>query len=159
MRWNARSPSGQYLHPFASPVISTAGVPAGTYQWACHQGIQAYGASASNTFGATNVAVEISLRNDMPLDSDGQLDALRVYDNAGNPRYAVGKSAHAQISWLSTIGDTFLSREADLAGELAWNRVLSISKNPDAVTPDTSRDAATDRKQRRKESCTTPCKR
>jgi hypothetical protein len=141
VRWNARSPSAQYLHPFATPAPAPGGVQLGTYQWVYHQGIQAYGASASTTFGATNVAVEVSLRKNTPLDSDGQLDVLRTGDNSGKPLYAVGKSAHAQVSWLATLGDSFISREADFLGEIAWNRLLSITKNPGALTPDTTRDA------------------
>ena len=141
VRWNARSPSGMYLHPLLAPAPAAGGLELGTYQWVYHQGIQAYGASASTSLGNTNVAVEISVRNNMPLDSDSQVDPLRTGDNAGNPLYAVGRSAHAQVSWLSSLGDTFISREADFLGELAWNRLLSITKNPGAITPDTTRDA------------------
>lgn len=138
VRWNARSPSAQYLHPFATPAAAPGGAQLGTYQWVYHQGIQAYGASASTTVGNTNFAAEVSLRNNMPLDSDGQPDPSFT----ANPLYAVGKSAHAQLSWLSTLGESFLSREADFLGEIAWNRRLSITKNPGALTPDTTRDAA-----------------
>lgn len=142
VRWNARGPSNMYLHPFANPAPGAGGLQLGTYQWVYHEGIQAYGASASTTFGNTNVATEVSLRSNMPLDSDSQLDVFRTGDNRGNPLYAVGKSAHAQISWLSSLGDTFISREADFLGEVAWNRLLSITKNPGALPPDTTRDAA-----------------
>lgn len=141
VRWNARGPSGMYLHPLLAPSPAAGGLQLGTYQWVYHEGIQAYGGSASMSFGNTNVAAEVSLRNNMPLDSDTQVDPTHVGNNAGNPLYAVGRSAHAQVSWLSTLGDTFISREADFLGEVAWNRLLSITKNPGAITPDTSRDA------------------
>jgi hypothetical protein len=143
VRWNARGPSGPYLHPFApgSEIPSANGLQLGTYQWVFHEGIRAYGASASTSFGNTNLAAEVSLRSNTPLDSDGQLDIFHTGDNSGSPLYAVGKSAHAQLSWVSAISDNFLSREADFLGELAWNRLLSITKNPGALTPDTTRDA------------------
>jgi hypothetical protein len=142
VRWHSRGPSGLYLHPFATgPVPATAGLQLGTYQWAFHEGIRAYGASASSTFGNVNVASEVSLRSNAPLDSDAQVDGGGA-NNSSNPLYAVGKSAHAQVSWIASIGETFLSREADFVGEVAWNRLLSITKNAAALTPDTTRDAA-----------------
>lgn len=142
VRWHSRGPSGLYLHPFAgAPIASANGLQVGTYQWVFHEGIRAYGASASTTFGNVNVATEVSYRSNTPLDSDAQVDVAGANNN-GNPLYAVGKSAHAQISWIASIGETFLSREADFVGEVAWNRLLSITKNPGALTPDTTRDAA-----------------
>ena len=142
VRWNARAPSGMYLHPSAAPTPAQGGLQLGTYQWVYHEGIQAYGASASTSVGNTNLALEVSMRKNMPLDSDSQVDPLRTGDNSSRPLYAVGKSAHVQVSWLSSLGDSFISREADFVGELAWNRLLSITKNPGAITPGTTRDAA-----------------
>lgn len=149
VRWNARGPSGMYLHPNAgffttpaSPSPAPGGLGFGSYQWVYHQGIQAYGASASTSVGVTNFAAEVSLRTNMPLDSDTQVDVTNTGDGAGNPLYAVGKSAHAQVSWLATLGDSFISREADFLGELAWNRLLSITKNPGALNPNATREAA-----------------
>jgi len=141
VRWNSRSPSGLYLHPYANSVVSNAGVQVGTYQWVYHEGIRAFGASAAHTFGNVNMAAEVSYRSNAPLDSDAQTD-LAGADNSSNPLYAVGKSAHAQVSWIASIGETFLSREADFVGEVGWNRLLAITKNPGAITPDATRDAA-----------------
>ena len=54
----------------------------------------------------------------------------------------MGKSLHAQIHWIASIGPSWLSREADFVGEVAWNRRLSISKNAAAMNPNADRDAA-----------------
>lgn len=142
VRWNDRGPSGLYLHPFAgAPVVSGSGVQVGTYQWAFHEGIRAVGGSANTTFGNVNVGAEVSFRANTPLDSDAQLD-LAGANNSDNPLYAVGKSAHAQVNWIASIGPSFVSREADFVGEVAWNRRLSITKNAAALNPNTTRDAA-----------------
>ena len=142
VRWNDRGPSGLYLHPFAgAPVVSANGMQVGTYQWVFHEGIRAVGGSVNTTLGNVNLGGEVSFRSNAPLDSDAQLD-LAGANNNSNPLYAVGKSAHAQINWIASIGPTFLSREADFVGEIAWNRRLSITKNAAAMNPNATRDAS-----------------
>jgi hypothetical protein len=115
------------------------------YRLAYHQGITALGASASHTFGDVNLAVEGSLRHNMDLASTQGADAAALggpaADNAGHPAYAVGKTAHLNLSALWQLPVTPLFREATLAGEVAWNRVLSITKNAQAVDPNATRDA------------------
>ncbi|PXW97518.1 uncharacterized protein DUF1302 [Sphaerotilus hippei] len=141
VQWHDHGPSGLYLHPSATPVASSSGLQVGTYQWAFHEGIRAVGGSFSTTLGNVNLSGEVSMRSNTPLDSDAQVDVAGA-DNSGNPLYAVGKSAHAQVNWIASIGPTFLAREADFVGEVAWNRRLSISKNAAALNPNASRDAA-----------------
>lgn len=114
---------------------------AGTYQWVYPQGIRAFGASASHTFGDYNVAGEVSMRTNMPLNSDPQITLPGIGDNAGDPLYAVGKTVHAQVSWLATFGPTFVAQESDFLGEVAFNRRASITKNAAALNPNADRDA------------------
>ncbi len=140
VRWNDHGPSGLYLHPFASPVVSASGLQVGTYQWAFHEGIRAVGGSFTTTLGSVNIAGEVSLRSNTPLDSDAQLDVFGA-DNSSHPLYAVGKSAHVNFNWIASLGPTFLAREADFVGEIAWNRRLSITKNAAALNPNATRDA------------------
>lgn len=140
VQWNDHGPSGLYLHPYATPVGSASGLQIGTYQFAFHEGIKAVGGSFSTSFGNVNVAGEVSLRHNTPLDSDAQLDVVGA-DNRSNPLYAVGRSAHAQINWIASVGQTWLAREADFVGEIAWNRRLSITKNAAALNPNATRDA------------------
>jgi hypothetical protein len=146
VQWNDRGPSGLYLHPFAVPVGSANGLQVGTYQWVFHEGIRAVGGSFTATVGNVNLAGEVSLRTNAPLDSDVIApNDPRYNPNANNnsdPMYAVGRSAHAQINWIASIGPTFLSREADFVGEVAWNRRLSITKNASAMNPNATRDAS-----------------
>ena len=139
VQWNDHGPSGLYLKPGAA-VVSASGMQIGTYQWAFHQGIRAVGGSFSTTMGSVNLAGEASLRTNQPMDSDAQVD-LSGADNSANPLYAVGKSAHANLSWIASLGPNWLAREADFVGEVAWNRRLSISKNASALNPNATRDA------------------
>lgn len=140
VQWNDHG-SQLYLRPFAgAPVVSASGMQVGEYQWAFHEGIRAFGASFSTTVGSVNLAGEVSLRSNTPLDSDAQVYQPGA-DNSDHPLYAVGKSAHAQVSWIAALGPSWLSREADFVGEIGWNRRLSVTKNPAAMNPNATRDS------------------
>jgi uncharacterized protein DUF1302 len=120
--------------------------PTGVYQ-AYPEGIKVFGASASRTFGDANIAIEASVRHNQPLASSGGtvdpsalLSALMgvpvpANDNRGNPAYAVGKTAHLNLSTLWTVPSTPLWREAVFLGEIAWNRMLSCTRNCVAPAP------------------------
>ena len=118
--------------------------PTGFYH-AYNENIRAYGASASTNLGDNfNVAAEMSLRTNQDLASTHAVDlsglGLSANNNSNDPAYAVGKTAHLNVSVLGVVPSTPLWREASLAAELAWNRVLSISKNPAAIDPNATRD-------------------
>jgi hypothetical protein len=65
---------------------------------------------------------------------------LPATNNTDNPGYAVGDTAHVNISVLAGLGPNPLWREATLVGEIAWNRVLAVTKNATAVDPNATRD-------------------
>lgn len=115
-----------------------------TYNLAWHEGITAFGLSASKTFGAINLAVEASVRHNQDLASTNAVNTQALgggsTDNSGNPAYAVGRTAHVNISTLWQVPETSLWREASMTGEIAWNRVLKITKNPEAIDPNATRD-------------------
>lgn len=130
---------------FATGATSCGLVAPSTYRLTYHQGITALGLSASRTFDNVNLAAEVSYRHNQDLASSQAADASALggpaTDNAGNPGYAVGNTAHVNLSMLWQLPATPLFREATMAGEIAWNRVLKITKNPSAVDPHASRDA------------------
>lgn len=103
--------------------------------------VNAFGASASTTIGGANVAAEVSLRTNAPLVSLTMPDITGSGDNDRNPLYAIGRTAHAQVSMIYLLPKSSLWQGATLLGEVAWNRVLSVSKNPGALDPNTTRDA------------------
>ena len=130
------------LTPPAVPVPTA--IP-GSYYFAYHEGIQALGASASRTFGDFNVAVEASLRDNQDLASTQGADTSSFTpappsDNSDNPAYAVGRTAHVNLSTLATLPSTPLWREASLTAEIAWNRLLKVTKNAAALDPNGTRD-------------------
>jgi hypothetical protein len=130
------------LTPPAVPVPTA--VP-GSYYLAYHEGISAFGASASRTFGVFNVALEASVRHHQDLASTQGADTSSftpapATDNGDHPAYAVGRTAHLNLSTLATLPATPLWREASLLAEIAWNRVLKVTKNSHALDPNGTRD-------------------
>jgi hypothetical protein len=128
-------------------VIVTPGGPVvapTSYTQVYQEGITAFGASASRTFGDYNLAIEGSIRQNQDLASSQAVDlsglGLPATNNTDNPGYAVGDTAHVNISVLAGLGPNPLWREATLVGEIAWNRVLAVTKNATAVDPNATRD-------------------
>lgn len=127
------------------PVVSTPTPVPGSYYMAYQQNIKALGVSASRTFGNFNVAAEASVRHGQDLASTQGADAsaftgAAVTNNSGNPGYAVGNTAHLNLSTLATLSENWLWREANLVAEVAWNRVLSVTQNAAALDPNGTRD-------------------
>lgn len=113
----------------------------GSYVMVFPEDIRSLGASFSTTLGEMNVAGEMSVRHHAPLVSLTMPDFTGTGDNRGNPLYAVGRTAHAQVSAISVLTDSSFWNGATLLGEIAWNRTTSITKNPAALDPNTTRDA------------------
>ncbi len=117
--------------------------PAGYYA-AYNQGVTALAFSASRSFGLYNVSAEVGLRRNSSLASQATdtsafapVPGTNVTDN---PAYATGKTAHVNLSVLGTLDQSPLWREASLTAEIAWSRVLSVTKSPAAVDPNGTRD-------------------
>jgi hypothetical protein len=141
-RYHATTPSNIYN--------TLTGVPPAlrpsTFQWVYAEGIRAYGASFARTFGEVSLAGEASVRRNAPLASSGQsiLSTIGVNQGLNNntkPGYAIGETAHAQVSWLASLGPSFISNEASFLGEIAWNRVTSVTRNAAMLNPNTDRSA------------------
>jgi hypothetical protein len=117
--------------------LNVTGPEPGQYYWAFPEGIRTVGASASHSFGDANFSAEVSVRDHMPLTNTNM-----VYPNvAPEPRYATGRTAHVNVSWLATFGPSFLARESSFVGELAWNRVLHADDPDHELDAIRSRDA------------------
>jgi hypothetical protein len=124
----------------------------GSYALAYHENIRTYGASFSTTVGDFNFAGEASVRRNTPLVQTATPDLFGIVpvmfggpaapaDNKDNPSYPVGNSAHLNLSTLAGFGPSFIARESTLLGEVAWNRMTSISKNAAMLDPGVTRDA------------------
>ena len=133
-------------------VPTPAGAFPATFRHFYHEGILTYGVSASKTFGEFNVSAEASVRRNAALSNAGSPDLYGVVpaafggpaapsDNSGNPVYPVGRTAHLNVSTLATLAPNAIAAESSLAGEIAWNRVTSVTKNADHLDPNAARDA------------------
>jgi hypothetical protein len=140
-----------YLQPFcptgvSCPNQSTAQFMAGqigNYYWAYPENVKAVAVSATKTHGAFNYAAEFGAHFNQDLVSDAGTDASVVSfghvpkpDANSNPLYAVGKSINGNVNWLASLGPSFVSKEASWVGEIAWNMLESVDKNPLSVSPD-----------------------
>lgn len=106
------------------------------------EGIRTFGASMSTIVGPVNVAGEVSVRNNAPLVNDPIVVQVNGgADNRSQPAYAIGKTAHAQVSAVYLMQTGALWQGGVILGELAWNRTLSVSRNPTSLDPNTTRDA------------------
>jgi hypothetical protein len=120
----------------------------GNYYWAYPENVQAIAVSATKTRGAFNYAAEFGAHFNQDLVSDGQVDAsvasfghVPKPDANSNPLYAVGKTIHGNVSWLASLGPSPISKEASWVGEIAWNMLESIDKNPAALDLNTRKHA------------------
>ncbi|UVE19172.1 DUF1302 domain-containing protein [Pseudomonas sp. LS44] len=136
---------GQPFGPFG-PVLPTG------YYLAYQEDTQLYGFSASRSFGDLNLAMETSIRKDQSLATTHAVDASALGapapDNSDHPAYAVGDTAHVNLSTIWTVPRTALWNEANLVAEVAWTRLLKCKQNCDdtpagaaALDPNITRDS------------------
>ena len=140
-----------YLQPFCPTGVSCPNQSfaqfmagqIGNYYWAYPENIKAIAVSATKTHGDFNYAAEFGAHFNQDLVSDAATDASVVSfghvpkpDANSNPAYAVGKSIHGNVSWLASLGPSHISKEASWVGEIAWNMLESVDKNPLSVSPD-----------------------
>ena len=122
-------------------LFPTGGFPSiGTYQRVFGEDISAYGASASSTIAGANVALEVSTRHNAPLVSDPVV-AFGAGNTADSAAYAVGNTAHINLSSIKVLNGTSLWNGGAVLAELAWNRRLSVTRNPTSLDPNVTRDA------------------
>ena len=122
-----------------------------SYYLGWHEATTAIGASASRSFGDVNLAVEGSVRHNQSLASSGHAADVTAVpflpfgtvasDNTDNSAYAVGNTAHLNVSTIWSLQPSPLWREALFIGEVAWNRLLSCTKSCAALDPNATRDA------------------
>ncbi|WP_256832343.1 DUF1302 domain-containing protein [Pseudomonas sp. Pse1] len=129
-----------YLKPSTgAPNFGTGQI--GEYYWVYPEDIRAFGASFSTTVDEYSFAGEASMRWNMPLVSNGQTVLPGVVaDNDDDALYAVGRTAHVNLNVLASFGPNFIARESGLVGEIAWNRLLNVTKNRAALDPNATDD-------------------
>jgi Protein of unknown function (DUF1302) len=108
-----------------------------SYRLVYAEKIKAFGASFNTTLGPVNLGGEASIRTNAPLTRGlvATTGGPGPFDASGNPAYPVGHTAHVNLSTITTVPSNFIAREASLAAEVAWNRVLSCTLNCDNIAP------------------------
>jgi hypothetical protein len=106
----------------------------GNVHLAYAKNIRTLGASISSSVGQLNWALEGSLRWNAPLTSDpAVLGAGPVLscgnDSGSNPCYAVGRTAHLQLSGIYVLQAGSLWGGGVVLGELAYNRRLAVTRD------------------------------
>lgn len=142
IRYHANGPSNIWTTLNGAPPALTAS----SYRWVYHEGIRAFGVSFARTIDEWGLAGEASIRQNTPLASSGQsvIPAIGVgvaFDNRDNPGYAVGETAHLQLSWIASLGPSVVSREASFVGEIAWNQRTKVTKNEAMLNPNADKSA------------------
>lgn len=105
----------------------------GVYNLMYAKNISVYGASFSTVLNGTNVAGEISTRQNTPLVIPGDLiinSAIANADNDKNTPYARGNSLHLNLSAITLFGGNGFWGGASLVGELAYNQLLDVTHRP-----------------------------
>ena len=96
--------------------------------------IRTLGASISSSLGQLNWALEGSVRWNAPLTSDPAVLGAGPVLTCGNdsntdPCYAVGRTAHLQLSGIYVLQSSPLWGGGAVVGELAYNRRLAITRD------------------------------
>lgn len=129
---------------YARPGVNAGPGSVGDYLLVYHEDIRTIGGSVSTLIGDTNVAAEMSFRDNMPLVASGNTVVMpgnTTADNAGSAAYPVGKTGHLNISVVDVFNETPLWDGAQLIGEFAYNRRLAIDKNRGQIDPSATKDA------------------
>ena len=126
-------------------VHAMGGTDIGDYVQVFGEKIRTVGFSFSTLLGETNVAGEMSFRDNMPLVASGNTVIIpgdTVADGDDHAAYPVGRTMHVNLSAISVFGATPLWEGASIISELAFNRRLSITDNADQLDPKATRDAS-----------------
>ncbi|MFZ2870767.1 DUF1302 domain-containing protein [Zavarzinia sp.] len=129
---------------YVRPGVNVKPGTIGDYMQVFGEDIFTVGASASTLIGDTNVAGEVSFRDNMPLVASGNaviIPGNTTADGGDNPAFPVGRTLHANLSAISVFNESLLWDGASVIGEFAYNNRLSIDKNADQLDPLATRDA------------------
>lgn len=128
---------------YARPGVNVKAGSIGDYVMVYAENIRTVGASISTLVGETNVAAELSFRDNMPLVASGNAVITGADSNGkGRAAFPVGKTLHLNVSAISVMGASALWEGASFIGELAYNRRLSISDNANQLDPLATKDAS-----------------
>lgn len=142
LRYNAKTPNIDF-YPGLSAGFSGQYPIAGTYSLQYPRGIEIYGVSATGSIGNASIGIEISGRRNMPLVNGGIVVPSALGWRTGNGLYPAGDTLHAQLSWVYVTPPLpGVPAGATWTGEIAANRLLQTTANPNQLQPGRTRTAA-----------------
>ena len=125
-----------------TPAVPVFDFVSGNVHLAYAQAIKTLGASVTSSLGQLNWALEGSVRWNAPLTSDPAVLGLGPILSCGNsgdaPCYAVGNTAHLQLSGIYVLQPNALWGGGAVVGELADNHRLKVTKDIFAIGPNGS---------------------
>ncbi|HJV24526.1 MAG TPA: DUF1302 domain-containing protein [Aromatoleum sp.] len=129
---------------YLRPGVHVRAGSVGDYVQVFGENIRTVGGSFSTLVGETNVAGELSFRDNMPLVASGNtviLPGNTTADGDNNAAYPVGRTMHLNLSAISVLAGNSLWEGASFIGEFAFNRRLKITDNANQLDPRATRDA------------------
>ena len=130
---------------YVRPGVNVKPGSIGDYVMVYGENIRTVGASFSTLVGETNVAGELSFRDNMPLVGSGItmiLPGNTTADGDDNAAFPKGRTMHLNLSAISVLGGSALWDGASFIGEFAYNRRLKVTDNADQLDPLATRDAS-----------------
>lgn len=144
LRWSPTGSDYEFGFYAANYHDKTPGAPVfdfvnGNVHIAYASDIRTYGTSITSSIGQLNWAVEGSIRDNAPLNSDPAVLGLGPITSCGtssaDPCFAVGRTGHLQVSGIYVLQPSALWQGGAVLGELAYNRTLSVTKDIFAIGP------------------------
>lgn len=130
---------------YARPGVNAGGGSIGDYVQVWGENVRLVGASVSTLVGETNVAAELSVRDNQPLTATGATVVLpgnTTADGGGHSAFPRGRTLHFNASAIGVMAANSLWEGASFIGEFAFNRRLSVSENADQLDPKATKDAS-----------------
>jgi len=129
-----------YLRPGAGADAFLGNI--GEYSLAYPQDIWLVGTSFATTVAEVGLAGEVHMRFDTPLASTPQTVAPGLAaDNGEHLLYAIGNTVHAQVSATYILPSWVVWDSATALGEIGWQHLTEITRNPEAFDGSRRRDA------------------
>ena len=122
-----------------TPAVPVFDFAKGAVYQAFASNIKTVGASVTSSVGQLNWALEGSMRWNAPLNSDPAVLGLGPITSCGtrsdNPCFAVGNTAHLNLSGIYVLQPSALWQGGVLLGELAYNHRLKVTRDIFAIGP------------------------
>lgn len=144
LRYDAKAP--QIIVLPGVGISTQEPLKAGEYRLAYARNIKLFGASLNTSIGPANAGFEVVMQRDAPIGTQNVVLPPPTGYDVNDPPFARGNSVNAQANLLYTVSSTAMWDSLLIAAELAWNRVLKVTRHPYAgnggLPPGVQKDGA-----------------